>query len=71
MQMFHWTRNPAQASKIAQRKEEIYDSIMNGVQPAEVPGVRSYLDTLRNCNVSAGALCGLEHGVVLWLLFLQ
>lgn len=51
MQMFHWTRNPAQASKIAQRKEEIYDSIMNGVQPAEVPGVRSYLDTLRNCNI--------------------
>jgi hypothetical protein len=53
MQMFHWTRNPSQAAKIAQRKEEIYDSIMNGVQPAEVPGVRSYLDTLRNYNVSA------------------
>jgi hypothetical protein len=56
MQMFHWTRNPSQAAKIAQRKEEIYDSIMNGVQPAEVPGVRSYLDTLRNYNVSAGGL---------------
>jgi hypothetical protein len=57
MQMFHWTRNPSQAAKIAQRKEEIYDSIMNGVQPAEVPGVRSYLDTLRNYNVSAGGGC--------------
>lgn len=53
MQLFHWTRNPAQAAKIAQRKDEVYESIMNGVQPAEVPGVRSFLDTLRNYNVSA------------------
>jgi hypothetical protein len=53
MQLFHWTRNPAQVSKIAQRKEEIYDSIMNGTQPAEVPGCRGFLDTLRNYNVSA------------------
>lgn len=52
MQLFHWTRNPSQAAKIAQRKEEIYDSIMNGVQPAEVPGCRGFLDTLRNYNVS-------------------
>lgn len=52
MQLFHWTRNPAQAANIAQRKEEIYDSIMNGVQPAEVPGSRNFLDTLRNYNVS-------------------
>jgi HAD superfamily hydrolase (TIGR01509 family) len=51
MQMFHWTRNPAQAAKIAQRKEEIYDGIMNGVQPAEVSGSRSFLDTLRNYNI--------------------
>lgn len=51
MQLFHWTRNPSQAAKIAQRKEEIYDSIMNGTQPAEVPGCRSFLDTLRNYNV--------------------
>eukprot|EP00878_Enallax_costatus_P001251 GHUV01001395.1.p1 GENE.GHUV01001395.1~~GHUV01001395.1.p1 ORF type:complete len:329 (+),score=51.58 GHUV01001395.1:231-1217(+) len=51
MQLFHWTRNPSQAAKIAQRKEEIYDSIMNGVQPAEVPGSRSFLDTLRNYNI--------------------
>jgi beta-phosphoglucomutase-like phosphatase (HAD superfamily) len=50
MQLFHWTRNPAQAAKIAKRKEEIYDSIMNGVQPAEVSGSRSFLDTLRNYN---------------------
>jgi phosphoglycolate phosphatase-like HAD superfamily hydrolase len=67
MQMFHWTRNPAQAAKIAQRKEEIYDSIMNGVQPAEVPGVRSYLDTLRNYNVSAGVLSSCNSGVALLL----
>lgn len=52
MQLFHWTRNPSQAAKIAQRKEEIYDSIMNGMQPAEVPGCRGFLDTLRNYNVS-------------------
>lgn len=55
MQLFHWTRNPSQAAKIAQRKEEIYDGIMNGVQPAEVPGSRSFLDTLRNYNV--GGFC--------------
>jgi hypothetical protein len=52
MQLFHWTRNPSQAHKIMQRKEEIYDSIMNGTQPAEVPGSRGFLDTLRNYNVS-------------------
>lgn len=52
MQLFHWTRNPSQAAKIVQRKEEIYDSIMNGMQPAEVPGCRGFLDTLRNYNVS-------------------
>lgn len=51
MQLFHWTRNPSQAAKIAHRKEEIYDSLMNGVQPAEVQGARSFLDTLRNYNV--------------------
>lgn len=51
MQLFTWTRNPSQAARIAQRKEEIYDSIMNGVQPAEVPGARSFLDTLRNYNI--------------------
>lgn len=51
MQLFHWTRNPSQAAKIAQRKEEIYDGIMNGMQPAEVPGCRGFLDTLRNYNV--------------------
>lgn len=52
MQLFHWTRNPSQVAKIAQRKEEVYDSIMNGMQPAEVPGSRGFLDTLRNYNVS-------------------
>lgn len=52
MQLFHWTRNPSSAAKIAQRKEEIYDSIMNGVQPAEISGSRSFLDTLRNYSVS-------------------
>ncbi|KAF8070890.1 PYRP2 [Scenedesmus sp. PABB004] len=51
MQLFHWTRNPGQAAKIAARKEEIYDGIMNGAQPAEVPGSRSFLDTLRNFNI--------------------
>lgn len=59
MQLFHWTRNPAQAAKIAKRKEEIYDSIMNGVQPAEVSGSRSFLDTLRNYNVG-----GLGSGLI-------
>lgn len=67
MQLFHWTRNPSQVSKIAQRKEEIYDSIMNGTQPAEVPGCRGFLDTLRNYNVSvlsvtAGCLIVLNAG---------
>lgn len=66
MQYFHWTRNPAQAAKIAQRKEEIYDSILNGVQPAEVPGSRSFLDTLRNYNVSQG-LSGLLQVAAWWL----
>jgi hypothetical protein len=61
MQLFHWTRNPAQVSKIAQRKEEIYDSIMNGTQPAEVPGCRGFLDTLRNYNVSAVLLHHARH----------
>ena len=51
MQLFIWTRNPSQAAKIAQRKDEIYDSMMNGAQPVEVPGCRSFLDTLRNHKV--------------------
>lgn len=51
MQLFTWTRNPSQAAKIAQRKEEIYDGIMNGAQPAEVPGCRPFLDTLRNYKI--------------------
>lgn len=63
MQLFHWTRNPAQVSNIAQRKEEIYDSIMNGTQPAEVPGCRGFLDTLRNYNVSAVLLHHPGHSV--------
>jgi hypothetical protein len=62
MQLFHWTRNPSQAHKIVQRKEEIYDSIMNGTQPAEVPGSRGFLDTLRNYNVS----CTLYFTLMFW-----
>lgn len=60
MQLFHWTRNPSQAAKIVQRKEEIYDSIMNGTQPAEVPGCRGFLDTLRNYNVSVHTTCSFD-----------
>lgn len=51
MQMFHWTRNPATAAKIAARKEELYSSMMNGVSPAEVPGSRAFLQTLRSYGV--------------------
>jgi hypothetical protein len=58
MQLFIWTRNPSQAAKIAARKEEIYDEIMNGQQPAEVPGCRNFLDTLRNYNVSQQCMGG-------------
>lgn len=51
MQLFNWTRNPSYAATIAQRKDELYDEIMNGVQPAEVPNCRGFLDTLRNYKV--------------------
>lgn len=57
MQLFTWTRNPTQASKIAARKEEIYDQLMNGNSPAEVPGVRAFLETLHNYKVSKGCRC--------------
>jgi hypothetical protein len=69
MQLFTWTRNPSQAAKIAQRKEEIYDEIMNGQQPAEVPGCRNFLDTLRNYNVSGwwGRMGGAPAGLCLHL----
>lgn len=51
MQLFTWTRNPRMAAKIAARKEEIYDELMNGNHPAEVPGVRAFLETLHNYKI--------------------
>jgi hypothetical protein len=54
MQLLTWTRNPSAAAAIAKRKEEIYDGLMNGVAPAEVPGVRAFLEMLANFNVRRG-----------------
>lgn len=54
MQLLNWTRNPSAAAKIAARKEEIYDQILNNQQPMEVPGMRSFLETMRNYKVNAG-----------------
>lgn len=45
--IFHWTQNPTMASRIAKRKDEIYDELLGGVSPAEVPGSKAFLETLR------------------------
>ncbi|KAI8470763.1 MAG: HAD-like domain-containing protein [Monoraphidium minutum] len=51
MQLFTWTRNPAAAAGIAARKEALYDEIMSGNHPAEMPGVRAFLETLHNYKI--------------------
>ncbi|GBF95857.1 hypothetical protein Rsub_08448 [Raphidocelis subcapitata] len=51
MQLLTWTRNPGTAAAIAARKEEIYDQLMNGNAPAEVPGMRPFLEMLANFNI--------------------
>lgn len=51
MQLFNWTRDPRRVASIRQRKDELYDELMNGVQPAEVVGSRAFFDTLRNYKV--------------------
>ncbi len=60
MQLFNWTRDPRRVATIRQRKDELYDELMNGVQPAEVVGSRAFFDTLRNYKVCGGAVrCGI------------
>lgn len=64
MQLFSWSRNPSAVAAIAARKEELYDSLMNNNTPAEVPGVRTFLESLSNFNVrpalAGGGIGGLD-----------
>lgn len=50
-QLFTWTRNPAAVAQIAARKDALYDELMSGNWPAEVPGVRQFLETVHKNKI--------------------
>ena len=61
-QLFHWTRNPTAAAAIAARKEALYDELVSvGRAPAEAPGVRAFLETLRAYRVPVAAASALPE----------
>jgi hypothetical protein len=53
--IFNWTRNPATATKIARRKEEVYEELLGGLSPAAFPDSKAFLDTLKRNKVGARA----------------
>lgn len=55
--VFNWTHNPPVARKISARKEEIYEDMLRGVTPAEVPGTRLFLETLHRNKIPIALAC--------------
>lgn len=55
--IFNWTHNPPVARKIAARKEELYEDMLQGVQPAEVVGTRHFLETLYRNKIPIALAC--------------
>jgi len=43
--LFHWTRNPMEVRRIAQRKEEIYREVLADCEPSVMPGVLKLVNT--------------------------
>jgi hypothetical protein len=53
--IFAWTSIPELVTRIAKRKQEVYNELLSGVNPPEVPGTRQFILTLKRNNVSENA----------------
>lgn len=58
-----WGREPTYVRRLAQRKIEIYEELLGDWRPAQMPGVRELLETLKTHQVPV-AVCSTGRNVV-------
>ncbi len=62
--IFGWTHNPSVARQVAQRKGEIYESIMGGRQLAAMLETRPFLETLKRYSIPVALATPLSEAKV-------
>ncbi len=63
--VFGWTHNPTIARQVARRKQELYDTILSGRQPAAMLEARPFLDTVKRYNIPVALVTPLPEARVL------
>ncbi|CAD7698758.1 unnamed protein product [Ostreobium quekettii] len=63
MEVLCWGREPNYVRRVAQRKDEIYRELLGDWRPSEMPGTRSFLESLRTQQVPV-AVCSVEKSFV-------
>lgn len=57
-EVFNWTRNPAEARRLAQRREALLGEMLGGRKPLVPPGVEQLMDILQRNQVGFFDLFG-------------
>lgn len=66
--VFNWTQNSQVAKKVAARKAEVFEQLLEGRPPAEMLEARPFLTMLKKCNIPIALACSLPEKTVLELL---
>lgn len=66
--VFNWTQNPMTAKKVAARKSEVLEQLLEGRPPAAMLEAPPFLTMLKKCNIPIALACSLPEKTVHELL---